>query len=494
MAHTDPEDGGLPLSVGQEGLWLLHQLAPDSSTYHLAGGVRMEPVPDPGILARAVDAVTERHSMLRSVYTGTEAGPRRRVLPPGRTGRLTVREAPGTDDEELRRLIDAEVAAPFDLGGEGPFRAVLINRGPDAVVLVVTHHIATDALSQWLLWRDLLTAFAAAAEGADPALKPPVTDYGHFVAAERTLLESSRGARQAEFWQEQCAGSQAAEFPTDRPRPRTPSYQGASLVRRLPDDLSERIRRTAADREVSPFAVALGALQALVNRWTGMRDFLIACPASVRRGAAREDVGYYVNPVLVRAEVGRADTLGEVIDRAADRLRQATARATYPYPLVAQAAPSGGPLYRISMTMVATDRFGGGFAVAAAGVPLRIAGHSFTYLEIPHLEGQCDISLEVTSDANGLSLALRYDTALFERDTVERLFDQYVRFLTTAVEDAGRPVGRVPLTGGDDRRALLALGAGPAAAGTTDAAGAGTAGAGAAGAAGAGSGHPGAAS
>jgi hypothetical protein len=231
MTHTDPGDGTLPLSVGQEGLWLLHSLAPDSSTYHLAGGVRMEPAPDPEILARAVDAVTERHPMLRSVYADTEHGPRRRVLPPGETGRLTVREVRGADDEELRRTVDAEVAAPFRLTDEGPFRAVLLRRAEDAVVLVVTHHIATDALSQWLLWRDLLAAYADLTEGREPRLEPPATDFDHFVAAERTLLDSSRGARQAEFWREQCAGSQAAELPTDRPRPAVPASKGTSLVR-----------------------------------------------------------------------------------------------------------------------------------------------------------------------------------------------------------------------------------------------------------------------
>ncbi|MFC5218809.1 condensation domain-containing protein [Streptomyces coerulescens] len=463
MTHTDSGSGALPLSVGQEGLWLLHSLAPDSSTYHLAGGVRMEPAPDPEILARAVDAVTERHPMLRSVYADTEHGPRRRVLPPGETGRLTVREVAGADDEELRRMVDAEVAAPFRLTDEGPFRAVLLRRGADAVVLVVTHHIASDALSQWLLWRDLLAAYAAFAEGRDPRLEPPATDFDHFVAAERTLLDSSRGARQADFWREQCAGSQAAELPTDRPRPAVPASKGASLVRRLPDALSERIRRAAADREVSQFAVALGALQALVNRWTGMRDFLIACPASVRRAAAREVVGYYVNPVLVRAEINRNASLGDVIDRAADRIRQATARATYPFPLVAQNAVDDGPLYRIAMTMVSTERFDGGMEVAAAGVPMLVGGVTVTYLEIPHLEGQCDVSLEVTRDANGLTIALRYDTALFERSTMERLFDQYVRFLTAAADDADRPVGRIQLTDGDDKRALLALGGHPGA-------------------------------
>ncbi|MGW7052791.1 condensation domain-containing protein [Streptomyces sp. NPDC054887] len=458
MDHTDPMGGAKPLSVGQEGLWLLHKLAPGSATYNLAGGVRMEPAPDPVVLARAARALTERHPMLRSVYAEADGRPQRLVRDPGDIGELVVRDVPDAGDAELERLVAAEAATPFRLSEEGPFRVVLWRRRDDAVLLALTHHIATDAISQWLLWRDLLDAYAAYAEGKEPGWAPVPVEYDHFVESERALLESSRGQRQGEYWQEQCAGSVPGELPTDRPRPAVSAFTGASLVRRLPDELSERIARAAAAQEISQFALALGSLQALVNRWTGQTDFLVACPASVRRSASKEVIGYFVNPVLVRAVLDRNSTLGEVTAEANGRLRQATARATYPYPLVARAAAADGPLFRISMTMVTTDRFGSDLAGAVAGVPLDVAGLTTTYLEIPHLEGQCDISVEVTRDAHGLTVALRYDTALFERDTVERLFDQLVRFMTAAVETPERPISRIPLTDAAQKRSLLALG------------------------------------
>ncbi|MFD9544017.1 condensation domain-containing protein [Streptomyces sp. NPDC060022] len=458
MGHTDPIGGAMPLSVGQEGLWLLHKLAPDSATYNLAGGVRMEPAPDPEVLARAARALTERHPMLRSVYVEADGSPRRLVKNPGDIGELVVRDVPDADDDELERLVAAEAGTPFRLSEEGPFRVVLWRRRTDAVLLALTHHIATDAISQWMLWRDLLAAYEAFAAGKEPGWAPVAVDYDHFVESERALLESSRGQRQAEFWQEQVEGSAPAELLTDKPRPAVASFTGASLVRRLPDELAERLKRAAAEQEISQFALALGSLQALLNRWTGQTDFLIACPASVRRSAAKDVVGYYVNPVLIRAVLDRNTPLGEVTAAANDRLRQATARATYPFPLVAQAAAAAGPLFRISMTMVTTDRFGSELAGAVAGVPLDVAGLTTTYLEIPHLEGQCDITFEVTRDAQGLTIALRYDTALFERDTMDRLFDQLIRFMTAAGDTPERPVSRIPLTDAAQKRSLLALG------------------------------------
>ncbi|WP_158690508.1 condensation domain-containing protein [Streptomyces sp. 142MFCol3.1] len=452
-------DTPLPLSVGQEGLWLLQRLAPDSATYNLAGGARMTPAPDPEILGRAVRALTDRHPMLRSRYTESDGQPCRVVEAVGALAELTAREVPDATDEELDALVRAEVRRPFHLDTEGPFRAVLLRRRDDAVALVVTHHIATDAFSQWLLWRDLLQAYEAFAAGQDdPGWEPLPVAYDDFVERERMLLDSSRGKRQAEFWQEEAAGAQAAELPTDRPRPAVSSQTGASLVRRLPDRLSDKVLRTAVQRGVSPFALTLGAFQSLLHRWGGQRDFLLACPASTRRSSAAQVVGYFVNPVLIRGRFGRDTTLADAMTQAAERVRQATARVSYPYPLVARDAGTTGPLYRISVTMVATDRFGPGMGGAASGEPMTVAGIETTYLEIPHLEGQCDLSLEITRDVYGLTMALRFDTDLFERATVERLFDVFLRFVEAAADDPDQRVSRIPLTDAAERRALLALG------------------------------------
>jgi hypothetical protein len=461
MDHTDPIGGAMPLSVGQVGLWLLHKLAPESATYNLAGGVRMAPAPDPVVLARAVRALTERHPMLRSVYAEPDGIPGRYVREPDEVGALIVRDVSHADDEELRRIFEAEARTPFRLTEEGAFRPVLLRRDHDAVLLCITHHIATDAISQWTLWRDLLAAYEAHSLGKEPGWEPLTRQYEDFVELERTLLDSPRGQRQGEYWQEQRAGSAPAELPLDKPRPATPENVGASLVRKLPDLLSERIKNAAAEQGVSQFAMTLGVFQALLHRWNGQTDFLIACPASVRRAAAKDVVGYFVNPILIRGQVDRSSTLSEVMVAANERLRQATPRASYPFPLVVRAAASSEPLYRISMTMVNSERFGEGLDGMVSGDVLELAGLTITYLEIPHLEGQCDLSLEVTRDVHGLTLAFRYHTELFEQDTVERLFDQFVRFLEAAVDNPGRKVSRIPLLSDEEKAALLSLSGGP---------------------------------
>ncbi|MEV8569390.1 condensation domain-containing protein [Streptomyces sp. NPDC051322] len=461
MDRTDPMGGAMPLSVGQVGLWLLHKLAPESATYNLAGGVRMAPAPDPVVLVRAVRALTVRHPMLRSVYAEPDGIPSRYLREPGEVSALEIRDVPDADDAELRRIFEAEARRPFRLTEDGAFRPVLLRRENDAVLLCLTHHIATDAISQWTLWRDLLEAYRAYALGDEPGWAPLTSEYQDFVELERALLDSTRGDRQGEYWQEQRKGSVPGELPLDHPRPAISAGAGASLVRKLPGELSEKLKNAAAEQGVSQFAMILGAFQALLHRCSGQTDFLIACPASVRRAAAKDVVGYFVNPILIRGQVDRSSTLSEVMADANERLRQATPRAGYPFPLVVRAAATADPLYRISMTMVNSDHFGAGLGGVTSGDVLEVAGLSVSYLEIPHLEGQCDLSLEVTRDVYGLTVAFRYNTEIFEPETVDRLFGQFVRFLEAAAEDPRRKVSRISLMSDAEKTALLSLSGSP---------------------------------
>ncbi|GAA4707697.1 condensation domain-containing protein [Phytohabitans rumicis] len=447
-----------PLSVGQESLWLLHKLAPDSAAYNLAGGARMTPAPDVPTLARAVRALSARHDGLRSTFAEVDGHPRRVVRGPERN-HLDVRDVPDADDERLWELVLEVTREPFALSGPAPatpLRAVLLRRREDAVFLMVTHHIVTDATSQWVLWRDLIAAYRGFAEGTEPDWPPLRAGYDDHVAREARLLDSPSGHRMAEHWRTVCAGATAAELPTDRPRPPFPSFSGASVARRLPDELAEGVRATAARIGVSPFAFLLGAFQGLLYRHTGQSDFTVGCPASTRRAAARDVVGYYVNPILLRSGFARHTTFADAAVAANHQVRQGMASAAYPYPLVAREAAA--PLFRIAATMVTADRFGPELERAVAGEVMHVSGVKMAYQQIPHMEGQCDLTVEFTQDASALVVVFRYDTDLFEPSTMDRLLDHFTRLVEAGVADPLTKVTRAPLVSAVERQRLLAMG------------------------------------
>ncbi|MFE6589300.1 condensation domain-containing protein [Streptomyces sp. NPDC057781] len=437
----------LPLSAGQEAMWFLHRLAPASAAYNVVLGVRVHSPLDVERLRRAVAALAGRHELLNSVYEEEDGQPVRRPAP-GLPVPFEVREVPGGTDEEVTALAREAGARPFALCDAWPFRVVLLRRGPaDAALVVAAHHIASDATSQWLMLRDLLDAYAL---GGGP-LPAPAVPYSRYVDQERALADSPARARAERYWAGLGQGTTAATLTPDRPATGPAALRGTTYVHALAPDLAARLPDAAAHAGVTPFALLLGAFQAAVHRSTGLDDFLIGCPASSRIGKGTADmVGYLVSSLALRARFAADTTIGDTVSEAHLGLLAGLGRLRHPVPV---------PRFAMAVTLLATDRLPVPGLVGAAE-PTTYGGLRLSLIDLPHMEGQFDVNVELRSSADGLTVVLRYADELFDRETVERFAEVCTRMIEAAVDEPTAVVSRIPLAAGDQLAELLSLGDG----------------------------------
>lgn len=435
---TDPgavRAAELPISVGQQALWMLHRLAPGSAAYNDAGAARFSPSPNISALTEAVQIVTERHDLLRSRFVEDDGMPVRLVDATGPG--LRVDDVGDIDDRQLADLVATVAGEPYDLA-RGTARFRLLRRAAgDAVLVCGNHHIASDAASQFVLWRDLLTAYQARSAGRRPDLPALTWTWNDQVAAERRKLAGPQRASWTSYWRTVGRQVPAGELPSDRPRPARPAYQGGTVTVEVPATLERAVQDRAMALGVTPFAVQLAALQALIHATGGARDFLIGCPMSLRRSRPTlPAIGYYVNMVLLRATVDPGGSAADLVQAAARELRAAAAAAALPYPHIVRALDRGrdaGPPYRIAITQVdARLAFG----------PDRFDGvvHPF---EVPRLQGQYDLGVEIARGQHSSEIAFRYDRELFAESTIRRYLGAYLRILAAAAHEPGTPIGRL---------------------------------------------------
>ncbi|MEV5016076.1 condensation domain-containing protein [Streptomyces sp. NPDC053780] len=448
----------MTLSAGQEALWLAHQLDPDSSAYNVVLAVRLRDPVRTDVLQDALTAIAARHELLRSRFPATGEGPARETLPPGSV-RLVVRETPEADDRELFRLARLAGEEPFRLAEAGAFRAVLLRRAAaDAVLVTTTHHIVSDATSQWLLVRDLFAEYGARTGASGPVGTASAGDWDAHVRAERDFVASARGRRAAAHWRSVCAGLRAAELPTDRPRPPQRTLTGATHEFVLDGETAARLRQVPASRRLTPFAWLLGAFQAALYRSGAGDGFLIGCPATTRvTPGTREAIGYYVNALPVAARLTPTTTVLEAAESAGRQLRAGLAHVRLPVELL-PGGPARGPLFRISCTLVAADRLPVEGLYAGT---VRLGGLRAELCDVPQQEGQLDLTVEVLQDSRGFRAVLRYNTDLFDAATVERFGATWRRLVETSLDAPDTPVADVALVAGDDLDFLLALGSAP---------------------------------
>ena len=115
-----------PLSYGQQGLWFLHQLAPESTAYNVAQAIRVKSRVDVSALQQSFQALVDCHSCLRTTFTAVNGGPVQRVCE-----QLTVtflhENAQDSSKAHLQQRLTQEAAYRFDLE-HGPLLRVRLLR------------------------------------------------------------------------------------------------------------------------------------------------------------------------------------------------------------------------------------------------------------------------------------------------------------------------------------------------------------------------------
>ena len=76
---VDSSPSAVPLSHGQQALWFLQQLAPESTAYHVARAVRIRSALDAPALRAALQTLVDRHASLRTTFPTVDGRPVQRL-------------------------------------------------------------------------------------------------------------------------------------------------------------------------------------------------------------------------------------------------------------------------------------------------------------------------------------------------------------------------------------------------------------------------------
>ena len=176
----------LPLSFAQARLWFLARLERASASYNIPLAARLLGRLDAGALEAALDDVVARHESLRTLLKEVDGEPYQAILEPAHVA-LGHRVCAAAQVDEV---LASEASRPFDLGGELPLRAVLLELGRDEHVLVlVVHHAAADGWSMGRLLEDLARAYRApGCRGGRRTMRALPVQYADYALWQRALL------------------------------------------------------------------------------------------------------------------------------------------------------------------------------------------------------------------------------------------------------------------------------------------------------------------
>ncbi|MHC3475579.1 amino acid adenylation domain-containing protein, partial [Streptomyces sp. 7R007] len=443
----------VPLSFAQQRLWFLAQLEGESTTYVNPLVLRLTGDLDVGALRSAFRDVVDRHEALRTVFPALDGVPYQRVLPIDEV----VVDLPvvPTTERELPALLGEVTHQTFDLSVEVPIRGRVFQLSPDDhVVVLMTHHIATDGWSMVPLGRDLSAAYAARCRGEVPGWEPLPVQYADYALWQRELLGSEDDpdsvlSRQLAYWREALADlPEELTLPTDRSRSAVPGYRGYTAAFDISPAAYRGLAALAQERGVTMFMIVQAAMATLLSRLGAGTDIPIGAAVAGRMDQALDDlVGFFVNTLVLRTDVSGDPTFGELLERVRETSLEAFAHQDVPFEYLVEAlAPARSmtrhPLFQVILTMQNTERAG-----------LDLQGLSAVGMGDGETPAKFDLSVTASEvfDAQGAPTGLRGAVTvaadLFDEASAEVLAGRLARVLEAVALDPSVRVGAVPVLG-----------------------------------------------
>ncbi len=419
------------VSPEQERLW---QDEPDGPTGRAQATIEIAGPLDPARLRDALRKVVERHEILRTTFVrrASVRVPLQLIhdsLEPGWEALdLAAAETAASQGSALKAAVETELNRALDFDHGPLVHALLIERGADNALLVLTvSSLCADAGSLEVLVTELATTY-----GGEPPTDE-VLQYADFSEWQHELSSSDDdGAKSAkEFWGRADDQRSAVPLVWESDLPHEP---GAVQI---PIDavLSADVVSSAARYGSSPAVLALSAWHALLARASGSEDVVVeAVGAVTRHPSLAGAIGAIEQPLPIPVHVAPGITFPELVDRVERELAEAAVHQDYAPPR----AESRSAVFVVRPYLDVTAD-GARFSVLDAGLSDSGALLSLVY--------------EPTG-GDGFGLSIRFDQAAVAADWAESLAQQLERLLRGAIASPSIPLSELDLLGDDDRRRL----------------------------------------
>ncbi len=427
-------DKNLPLSFVQERLWFLDQLDPDTANYNIPIAYLFKQKIDFVIAQKAFKKIICRHENLRTSFP-CAAG--KAYLNIHHTVKFKLERVDLSQSNsyqeahvQAKNVCQSIAETPFCLS-QGPLiKAALINLPESSSVLMFNmHHIISDGWSTGIFIKEFVTIIKALYAGTKidlPKLSIQYADYGVW---QRHWLESNGLLqKQLDYWQQKLADMpENLDLATDFARPKVQSFAGAVTSFKLDKKLTEQLNLLAEKRSTTLYMLLLALFKVLLFRYSGQQDICVGSPIANRQyGETEELIGMFVNTLAMRSQLTADSRFVDFLEQVKQTCLQAYEYQDTPFEKVVEAVQPNrnmaiSPLFQVMLILQNTD--------SQSGNPL------FNPFELNITTSKFDMTLEFIESEQGLNCQVEYATALYQRETIQRLGTHFVG-LSQAVVNA----------------------------------------------------------
>ncbi|MET3130772.1 amino acid adenylation domain-containing protein [Oxalobacteraceae bacterium GrIS 1.11] len=438
-----------PLSSGQERMWFLCQLAPDSRAANNPGVLRASCAHalNAASLERSFAEIGRRHEILRTTFH-EEGGTPYQLVHESMPLRFSWRDLRALEEApraaEALRIAHQEGVQAFDLERGPLFALTVLQLGElDYMLLITSHHIISDGWSNALFSKELSTFYILfeGENGAAQAPRPPEPRFQYIdhVQWERDWLRSDACQDQIAYWKRKLLPeAPPLALPTDHPRPPAISHAGALQSVTAPAALAAKLKNFARQERLTQFPILMAAWVALLHRYTGQQEVVVGTSTANRnKREAQEVMGLFINTLAIRVEVDGGQSARALLDQVSAVCQEAMRHQDVPFEKLIKEInpPRNLHLHPIFQVM---------FVYQNVPAMYEVPGMQLELLKIDYQASKFDLSLWAEEINEDLVLTLYYSSDLFEAETAQRILLHYQALLDSMLSEPTCAVDKLP--------------------------------------------------
>lgn len=443
------ENSPAPLSFAQRRLWFLGELGIGDVEYLMPLAAELEGPLNIPALETSVQVIERRHDVLRTTFVQNDGEPMQ-VVQRYRPRRLRVIRG---NADYIQATLRVEQMTPFDLAREPGWRVCLLQTHPEQHILsIMMHHSISDGWSIDRLVYELATLYKTALHRpwrshddlqALSSLEPLPVQYRDFaVWQQQSQIQATEHQKQLEYWKNQLAGSQPAEFYCDFPRPQTPSGDAYEIDFTIEGEVYDSLIGFGQEYEATLFTILLAAFRATHFRLRATEDATIGSAIANRNRAELHDlIGLFVNIQCLRIALDQDTTFSELVETVKMITADAFANQDVPFErLVSELRPGlrdRNPLAQIFFVLHEQENLGS----------IELDGLKSKQIPSPATT-RVDFELHVYRAPSMVRGRAVFAKSLFDSATGRMIINVFQEMIRRAVNTPHVPVSQIPLMDG----------------------------------------------
>lgn len=446
LSHR-PEDTSLSMTLAQQAIWFYEYSSPGTSVFNMPLTLHLQGMLDTEILAASINALVQRHEILRTRYPEQNDQTVVEVIDTKQFVMEHISFASDMTDSERKKLalswIEKESDKSVDIQHDLLFRSALLPISAEEHLLWLNlHHIICDGTSFQLIVDEIMSHYESLMKQSLPTLPNLSLQYHDYAYSEKQWLHSSKCHKHIAYWKNQLKNAPPLlTLPTDYPRPATGNSQGGIIQQSLSLELTLKLKTLSLQEKASPFMVLIAAFSLLLSKLSGQKDIVVGAPVTNRQDARLESlIGLFINPIPFRTQIQEEGTFRELLQQVRKVVMGAFDHQDLPFEkIVEELQPERSsnihPLFQVMINMVDS---------------LQIEEKTVNNLKVladmnSNLGSKYDLTLYIGDTADAYVLTFVYKKELFTEVRMTSFLEQMIELLEQVVTSPDAQVGSYSL-------------------------------------------------